>query len=69
MEQELQLFLDFLKNEYRYSDNTVAAYRNDLNQFHRFVQDNTDITNWSEVTPEIINDYISDLNEIGAIHH
>jgi integrase/recombinase XerD len=63
MEQVLQTFLVFLKSEYRYSDNTVAAYRNDLTQFYDFLQNglNRDLSSWAEVTPEIINEYVYDL--------
>jgi len=63
MEQVLQTFLVFLKSEYRYSDNTVAAYRNDLTQFYDFLQSGPyrDLSDWAEVTPEIINEYVYDL--------
>lgn len=63
MEQVLQTFLIFLKSEYRYSDNTVAAYRNDLTQFYDFLQNglNRDLGSWAMVTPEIINEYVYDL--------
>ena len=33
MEAQLLAFLDFLQEEYKYSANTIAAYKNDLNQF------------------------------------
>lgn len=63
MEQVLQTFLVFLKSEYRYSDNTVAAYRNDLTQFYEFLQNglNQTLDDWSEVSSEIIDAYIFDL--------
>jgi len=63
MEQVLQTFLVFLKSEYRYSDNTVAAYRNDLTQFYDFLQNKLDrqLSSWADVTPEIINQYVYDL--------
>jgi integrase/recombinase XerD len=63
MEEVLQTFLVFLKSEYRYSDNTVAAYRNDLTQFYDFLQSGKypDLGSWTEITPEIINDYVYDL--------
>ena len=63
MEQVLQTFLVFLKSDYHYSDNTVAAYRNDLTQFYDFLQNglNRDLSSWAEVTPEIINEYVDDL--------
>ncbi|MDX1413489.1 MAG: tyrosine recombinase [Candidatus Promineifilaceae bacterium] len=62
MEQQLQTFLVFLKQEYRYSDNTVAAYRNDLTQFYDYLQKN-DLDNWADVTPDIINQYVTDLKQ------
>jgi len=63
MEQVLQTFLVFLKNEYRYSDNTVAAYRNDLTQFYDFLQSgkHRDLSSWADITPEIINEYVYNL--------
>lgn len=63
MEQELQDFLVFLKEEYRYSDNTVAAYRNDLSQFHEFLAGGQfpQVRAWADVTPAIIDSYVADL--------
>lgn len=63
MEQQLQTFLIYLKKEYHYSDNTVAAYRNDLNQFYEFLRDEfpVHLDNWAEVTPDIIDDYVTSL--------
>ncbi len=63
MEQELQDFLVFLKEEYRYSDNTVAAYRNDLTQFYEFLQDGRypQVRAWSDVSAEIVDSYVEDL--------
>ena len=63
MEEVLQTFLIFLNREYRYSDNTVAAYRNDLTQFYDFLQGGkyAALSSWTEITPEIINDYVYDL--------
>ena len=37
MEKKLLAFLDFLQQEYKYSQNTTAAYKNDLNQFVNFL--------------------------------
>ena len=63
MEQELQDFLVFLKEEYRYSDNTVAAYRNDLTQFYDFLRHGRfpQVRSWNDVTPQVINAYVDDL--------
>lgn len=63
MDQVLQDFLVFLREEYRYSDNTVAAYRNDLTQFYEFLTGGRyeSVTSWADVTPQIINEYVDDL--------
>ena len=37
MDANIQEFLNHLSSEKGSSDNTVAAYRNDLNQFHEFI--------------------------------
>jgi integrase/recombinase XerD len=65
MEQQLQIFLIFLKQEYRYSDNTVAAYRNDLAQFFDYLryEIQANLENWAEVTPDIINQYVANLKD------
>ena len=64
MEQQLQTFLIFLKQEYRYSDNTVAAYRNDLTQFYEYllIEYPSGLNGWVDVTPDIINRYVASLN-------
>ena len=63
MDQVLQDFLVFLREEYRYSDNTVAAYRNDLTQFYQFLTGDRyeSVNRWADVTPEIIGEYVDDL--------
>ncbi len=54
-------FLGYLKVEKGYSDKTIEAYRNDLNQFFSFL--NEKITSIEEVNKEIIGDYISTCKE------
>jgi integrase/recombinase XerD len=65
MEAELLAFLDFLQEEYRYSLNTTAAYRNDLNQFIKFLggDQNAPLQSWEEVTSEIIDSYIAFMKQ------
>ncbi|MCA9951188.1 MAG: tyrosine recombinase [Anaerolineales bacterium] len=60
MEKELLAFLDYLEQEYHYSQNTIAAYRNDLSQFSGFLQSGkyNGLQNWSAVNEEMINDYV-----------
>ena len=38
MTEEIQQFLDYISEEKGYSQNTLAAYRNDLSQFASFLQ-------------------------------
>lgn len=37
MDARIEAFLDYLKNDRAFSDNTISAYRNDLNQLATFV--------------------------------
>jgi integrase/recombinase XerD len=63
MESQLLAFLEYLQQEFKYSNNTTAAYRNDLNQFLTFLQGEqySGLAAWSAVTPEIIDDYIEHM--------
>jgi integrase/recombinase XerD len=55
-------FLTYLEKERRASTNTVAAYRNDLNQFADYLQKNLPSSaNWRDVQPESINHYSETL--------
>jgi integrase/recombinase XerD len=56
MEEQVQQFLDYIAVEKGYSNNTLAAYRNDLSQFASYVEPRG--AGWDEVTPDLIMDYI-----------
>lgn len=60
MEKQLLAFLDFLQKEYKYSNNTIDAYKNDLTQFLKFLQSGqyTHISDWTAVSPEVVHDYV-----------
>jgi integrase/recombinase XerD len=60
MEKQLLAFLDFLQQEYNYSHNTTAAYKNDLGQFVKFLQNGkyAPLDNWNQVTAVIVNEYV-----------
>jgi len=59
MENELQAFLTYLKETHNRTENTVAAYRNDLNQFWRFVHaEPYALQSWSDATAETVHDYV-----------
>ena len=64
MELQLQAFLEYLQREYNYSNNTTAAYKNDLNQFVKFVKTNyASISKWSDVNPSIVEAYVDLMKE------
>lgn len=61
MEKQLLAFLDFLKEDYKYSDNTIAAYRNDLTQFQSYLEAEASdhVQDWEDVTAEDVSDYVT----------
>ena len=65
MEEQLLAFLEFLQQEYRYSSNTIAAFRNDLSQFMSFLENGTysDVDSWDDVTADIVDDYVDYMKE------
>jgi integrase/recombinase XerD len=56
MRERIQQFLDFITEVKGYSQNTLAAYRNDLSQFADFLQGRA--SDWDQVTRDTIIDYI-----------
>lgn len=61
MEEQLLAFLTYLEQEYHYSENTIAAYRNDLGQFLAFVEElqGNRLTGWQEVDHGQIQAYLN----------
>jgi len=64
MENQLSSFLDFLSRERNYSENTIAAYRNDLNQFFDFLKkEHPEIQTWNDVTETTVEGYVSSMKK------
>lgn len=64
MQEQMRQFLDFLTVEQGYSENTIAAYRNDLSQFIKFLAKmDPPIGSWAEVKKDHIVRYILHLKE------
>jgi len=66
MDANIQEFLDYLVAERGSSDNTVAAYRNDLTQLHEFMVQHGKAggeTGWADVTRDDLIEYILWLKE------
>ena len=56
MEEKIQEFLKFITVEKGYSQNTLAAYRNDLSQFAAYLEKRQ--LTWDQVSRDTIMDYI-----------
>ncbi len=63
MEQYLEKFLSWLVTEKGYSENTIAAYRNDLGQFSKFVRDRSASGEPQSLTAELVTGYVEDLQQ------
>jgi integrase/recombinase XerD len=56
MQEKIQEFLQFITVEKGYSQNTLAAYRNDLSQFAAYLEKRQ--LSWDQVSRDVIVDYI-----------
>jgi integrase/recombinase XerD len=63
MNDPLDEFLSFLSAEKGASNNTVAAYRNDLRQLATYMKPREDGKSWEKVDRMIIQDFILDLKK------
>ncbi len=64
MHQESVQFIDFLRYQRHYSDNTLKNYRVDLEQLSAYLQ-SLNVHRWQSVTPEHIQAYISKSHRRG----
>ena len=64
MEEQLNLFFDFLENEKKVSINTLQSYKRDLKQFEKYMLEE-EREDYSELTEEGIKTYLSHMQEIG----
>ncbi|MBC7259963.1 MAG: site-specific tyrosine recombinase XerD [Chloroflexi bacterium] len=64
MLQEVEEFLSYLRVEKAYSDNTLAAYRNDLTQFVDFIRGKVPTpADWNAVDKNLVVNYVMHLKE------
>ena len=61
MEKQIKLFLDFLKNDKKLSDNTLQSYRRDIEQYEKYVNENQ--INYLKATDETIVRYMDYLRK------
>lgn len=62
MYNRVEAFLEYLRNEENYSENTIGAYRNDLSQFVSFVA-TTDVVRWDAIRRETIVNFLFHLRD------
>ena len=64
MEKQIELFLDFIKNEKKLSDNTFQSYKRDILQYKDYIDmNNLDYTKIDEGNIKDYLAYLSDLNK------
>lgn len=64
MKEQILAFLDYLREEYKYSDNTIAAYKNDLSQFYRFLASQEPVvTSWQRITGDHVAAYVHHMRD------
>ena len=63
MEKQVKLFLEFLQNDKKASDNTLQSYRRDIVYFNKYVDSNE--LNYVKLQEEDIKDYIEYLQSVG----
>ena len=65
MEGQIDRFLSALQTEKSFTQNTIAAYRNDLRQFAGHLRDRQEVANWGGVTQDHLITYLLHLKERG----
>ena len=63
MNEQIKLFLKFLQNDKKLSDNTLQSYKRDITQFEKYVEENQ--INYTKVDEKTIKEYLEHLQEIG----
>lgn len=61
MRDRVDRFLSELQSGSEFSSNTVSAYRNDLNQFVKFLQEDERLSTWQEVQPTHLTSYVLEM--------
>ena len=61
MEKQIKLFLEFLENDKKLSDNTLQSYRRDILQYESYVEKNS--LNYIRVDEKDINTYLKSLHD------
>ena len=63
MEKQVKLFLEFLQNDKKASDNTLQSYRRDIVYYSKYLENNN--LNYAKIKEEDIKEYLEHLQSIG----
>ncbi len=63
MEKQIKLFLEFIQNEKKLSDNTLQSYKRDILQYQNYTEESN--INYVKVSKEDIKAYLTYLKQIG----
>lgn len=63
MEKQVKLFLEFLQNDKKVSDNTLQSYRRDIVYYNKYLDENK--INYAKVKEADIKEYLNHLQEVG----
>ena len=63
MDRQIKLFLEFLQNDKKLSDNTLQSYRRDITQFRDYINANN--INYAKAKEEDIRNYLGELQKEG----
>ncbi len=62
MEKQVKLFLDFLQNDKKVSDNTLQSYKRDIVQYEEYLEKNK--MNFLKVKEEAVKEYVKSLEDM-----
>ena len=63
MEKQLKLFLEFLENNKKASENTLQSYRRDIVYYNKYLEANS--INFAKVKEDDIKEYLNYMQEVG----
>ena len=63
MEKQVKLFLEFLQNDKKASENTLQSYRRDIVYFNKYLETNK--LNYAKIKENDIKDYLEYLQSVG----
>ncbi len=63
MDEQIKLFLKFLQNDKKLSDNTLQSYKRDITQFERYIDENQ--VEYTKVDEKVVKNYLEDLQTEG----